>query len=249
LSEGYRDDLARVHDEGFGRFAEGAAGVLLGEIRRRRGGPNLVVDLGCGSGILAEIVTRRGFDVLGVDLSPAMLRIARERAPKARFRQDSLWDAEIPPCLGATMIGECVNYLFDASGARKRFRELLARIHAALAPGGVLLFDAAGPGRVPPPGRLKNFWESEHWSVLVEAVEDGRRKTLTRTITTFRKVGDLYRRDREVHRLRLTPREEIAADLRAAGFRFKTLRRCGETELPPGHVRLSRSEDREVISA
>lgn len=234
MTEGYRDDLARIHDEGFGRFAVGAAEVLLGELSGRRGRPNLVVDLGCGSGILAEIVSRKGFDVLGVDLSPAMLRIARARAPKAEFRQGSLWDVEIPHCLGAAMIGEIVNYLFDESGGRKRFRELLGRVHAALAPGGVLLFDAAGPGRVPPPGRQKNFFEGEDWSVLVEAVEDGKTKTLTRTITTFRKVGKRYRRDQEVHRLRLTPRDEIAADLRAAGFQVKALRQYGETEFPAG---------------
>ena len=56
---------------------------------RRHGVPNgLVVDLGCGSGRFAAALGEAGYQVLGVDLSPAMIRLAKKRAPGARF---TLW--------------------------------------------------------------------------------------------------------------------------------------------------------------
>src|SRR5256885_9767528 len=65
------------------------------------------------------------------------------------------------------------------------------------------VFDLAGPGRGQP---ARSFVAGPDWAVLVEKAESGR--MLTRRITTFRRVGRLYRRGEEVHRLRLhEPRE------------------------------------------
>src|SRR5512147_2371170 len=44
-----------------------------------------VLDLCCGDGRLAGVLAQRGFQVTGIDGSPAMLRFARENAPAARF--------------------------------------------------------------------------------------------------------------------------------------------------------------------
>jgi len=50
---------------------------------------------------------------------------------------------------------------------------------------------------------------------------------LTRRITTFRKTGRFYRRADEIHRLRLYDAAALAEELRALGFRVRTLRRYG----------------------
>jgi SAM-dependent methyltransferase len=71
VEDTYRDDLAHIHDAGFGHFARGAALLLLEELHRSRFERGLVIDLGCGSGILAEPLSARGFDILGIDLSAA----------------------------------------------------------------------------------------------------------------------------------------------------------------------------------
>ena len=39
----------------------------------------LVLDLGCGTGSLTEILAREGYDMTGIDLSPDMLQIAMEK--------------------------------------------------------------------------------------------------------------------------------------------------------------------------
>lgn len=59
--------------------------------------PAAVVDLGCGTGSLAVLLARAGHVVHGVDFSPGMLAVAREKAAGAEvdFR---VGDAADPPC-------------------------------------------------------------------------------------------------------------------------------------------------------
>src|SRR5438067_8324966 len=158
MQDSYRDDLAYIHDAGFGHFARGAAELLPEELARRGFGRGLVIDLGCGSGILSEALAARGYDVLGIDISPEFIALARRRVPGGRFRVESLLDAELPPCVAVAAVGECVNYLFDERHSWEGAGQMLARAFAALAPGGLLLFDVAEPGRVPG-GASKSFAE------------------------------------------------------------------------------------------
>ncbi len=50
----------------------------------------------------------------------------------------------------------------------------------------------------------------------------------------FRRVGRIYRRSHEAHRLRLQRRSEVAAALGAAGFAAEELRAYGRQRLSPG---------------
>jgi SAM-dependent methyltransferase len=238
MADAYREDLAYIHDAGFGSFARSAAPILLRALRRAGAERGLVIDLGCGSGILAAEIAAAGYDVLGFDLSGAMIALARRRVPQARFREQSLWAADLPPCVAVTAIGECFNFLFDRGNTDQALAKLLRRIHDALCPGGLLLFDVAEPGRVPGPGTRKDYREGDDWAVLVTAEEDRRRRLLTRRITSFRKVGKLYRREQEVHQLRLFTGAALARQLRGLGFRVRLLRGYGPFRFPPGYVAL-----------
>lgn len=219
----YDEDLAYVHDAGFGDFARAVAPGVLAILRRAGVAGGLVVDLGCGSGIWARRLVDAGYGVLGVDVSAAMLAIARERVPEARFRQASFLDAELPPARAVTALGECLNYLFDERHGDAALARLFARIHASLEPGGVFVFDVIGPGYAAGRDR-RGFTRGEDWAVLFEVEEDEARRELTRRITTFRKAGELYRRAEEVHRLRLFAAGELAAALRQVGFRARRVR-------------------------
>jgi SAM-dependent methyltransferase len=230
----YGDDLAYIHDTGHGAFARAAAPVVLDLLRSAGVSSGLLVDLGCGSGILAREVCAAGCDVLGIDVSAAMIDLARRHAPQAQFRVESFLEAQLPPCVAVTAIGECFNYLFDAGNTKQALRRLFRRIFAALAPGGLLIFDVAGPGRVPGGGPRQIYREGDDWAVLVTAEEDRKRGLLMRHITSFRKVGELYRRDHEVHRLRLLTWSELAEPLREVGFRLRRLSGYGEMSFGPG---------------
>jgi 2-polyprenyl-3-methyl-5-hydroxy-6-metoxy-1,4-benzoquinol methylase len=101
----YSSDLAFIHDAGFDWFARGAGPEMLrilrahGVLPPRGGRPAArIVEVGCGSGILARTLTHAGYRVLGLDASPAMIRLSRARAPRAAFRVASLERARIPRC-------------------------------------------------------------------------------------------------------------------------------------------------------
>ena len=214
---GYDEDLAYTHDRGFGHVAEDAARHVLTLLPERAS----VVELGCGSGITAQQLADAGHDVLGIDQSPALIALARERAPDARFAVGSFVSEPLPPCDAVLAIGEVLNYLFDEGNTRAALPDLFARIHAALRPGGLLLFDLAGPG-VPAGDGRRHFSAGPDWAVLVEYREQG--DLLTRRITSFVERGAGYRRSEEIHRQRLYRPAEILPLLRAAGLTARNTR-------------------------
>jgi len=96
MSTGYREDLAYIHDAGFGQLAAHAAAVVAEVLRAAGHHGGLVVDLGCGSGVAARELCGAGYDVLGIDLSSALVETARRRVPSATFQVGSCLSADIP---------------------------------------------------------------------------------------------------------------------------------------------------------
>jgi len=233
MTEWYREDLAYIHDVGHADFAlESAPGIL--EILAQSGiQDGLVVDLGCGSGLWARELIDAGYRVLGIDISEAMIEISRERVPEAEFRVGSLFEADIPPCAAVTAVSEVLNYLFDPE---KELSDLFRRVYDALAPGGVFVFDVLGPGQVPAGATARGFRVGEDWAVLSEREEDAEQGTLARRIVSFRKVGEHYRRDDEVHRVRLYDPSELSAELRRIGFGVRTMSAYGRYPLSESHA-------------
>lgn len=195
--QGYENDLAYIHDAGFGDFARNAAPGLVTVLRRAGIRSGLIVDLGCGSGIWAAELTRRGYDVLGIDISRSMIALAKKRVPTAQFVNASFWKAKLPPCDAVTALGECFNYTFDRPNSLKALERLFRRVHQALRPGGVFIFDIAEPGRA----LRRAHALGKDWAIFFEA--EAGRNFLIRRMTTFRQVGRSYRRSQETHRLRL----------------------------------------------
>jgi SAM-dependent methyltransferase len=227
---GYDEDLAYTHDRGFGHVAEAAARYVLTLLPERA----TVIELGCGSGITARRLTDAGHDVLGIDQSPALIALARERAPSARFQVGSFVTEPLPECDAVLAIGEVLNYLFDEGNTRAALPGLFVRIHAALRPGGLLLFDLAGPGVLRNPSRP--WTAGPDWAVMVERQEQ--RGVLERHITSFVERCAGYRRSEEVHRQRLYRPAEILPLLRAAGFTARNTR--GYSPGPGRNVYLAR---------
>lgn len=216
----YRDDLAWIHHTGFSEFAKAAAPWVNETLRAH--GVREVVEAGCGSGVLARELTDAGFVAFGFDPSSAMIALARETAPAARFDVGSIDSTPIPPCDAVIAMGEVVNYADLGTFVR--------RATEALRPGGVLLFDVAERGSYPPHDEVRVG--GDDWSVI--AIKDSDGETLTRRVLTFRMVDGETRRDEETHTLRLYSREDVLALLQ--GFRVKVRRSYGKRRLPQGHT-------------
>ena len=230
----YGNDLADIHDVGFSGFISGVAPGVLQLLRRAGIDEGLVVDLGCGAGVWAASLNRAGFQVRGVDISPAMIRLARRRCPAADFEVGSLWSYAFPPCRAVTALGEVLCYRTERGGVGHNLRALLRRIFAALEPGGLLVFDVAEVGL--DRHRQSAVIEQPAWTCLVRYAYDEQRDRLTRYITTFRRVGRLYRRGTEQHCVQLYRGSQVATSLRDTGFRVRTVRRLGDHPLLPGRV-------------
>lgn len=213
----YRDDLAWIHHVGFAEFAESAAPWIVETLRARRA--RSIVELGCGSGVLARELTLAGFEVLGFDASPSMIELARQTAPDARFTVARYDEATLPSCDAVIAMGEVLNY-----GGMSAARRLIASVPAPF-----LLFDVAEGGSYPAHEELR--LGGTGWSVIVIKDSDG--TTLTRRVLTFRETGS---RDDETHRLELFDRDELLTALRAAGFRTRIRRSYGPRRLPRGHA-------------
>jgi SAM-dependent methyltransferase len=211
----YGPDQALIHHENFGRLAQIAAEDLLSLLARAGLTGGTVVDLGCGSGILARIVSDAGYDVVGVDISSAMIELARKKAPRATFHVGSLLDLELPAAVAVTGIGEALNYATDPRAGMTELERLAHRVNDALEAGGVFMFDIATPGRE---GGARQQWhDRDGWSLYMKAEETGPQSD--RYITIFRrKAEECYVRTDEHHVLRLYIPEEVAGLLRQAGL-------------------------------
>jgi SAM-dependent methyltransferase len=111
----------------------GAFVELVGDAGARPAGR--VADVGCGPGRVAAFLAGHGLDVLGVDVSPAMLAVARAAHPGVDFTEGRLTDLPVPD--GALAGAVCWYSIIHTPPAE--LGPVCAELARALAPGGHLL--------------------------------------------------------------------------------------------------------------
>jgi SAM-dependent methyltransferase len=159
-----------------------------------RGG--LVVELGCGSGLLTRYLVEAGHRVIATDASPAMLEIAREYAPGAEIRALVLPDDEIPSADAIVGVGHVLSYLPDEAAIERA----LGAIAGALRPDGLVAFDICdfewgeAPGRPPTSCRVE-----DDWVIAVRFSSPSRDRFIRENTTFVREEGGSWRRDDETH--------------------------------------------------
>ena len=124
----YRAALAKIHHEGFGFHADACAPGILAHLAPIRERDGLVVEVGCGSGLLTKHLTDAGHRVIATDASPAMLDIARTYAPDAlEHRVVALPDDPLPEADAIVSTGHALSYIDTAGAARGGARRLRPR--------------------------------------------------------------------------------------------------------------------------
>lgn len=102
----------------------------------------VVVDLGCGTGTLTELLADAGYDMIGIDNSQEMLNIALDRKEKSGreilYLLQDMREFELYGTVGAIIsVCDSLNYLLEEEEIRETFR----LVNNYLYPGGVFIFD------------------------------------------------------------------------------------------------------------
>ena len=239
----YLPDLAFVHHAG---YSQHVGNVLPGIIRLLRdagcSAGNRILDVGCGSGLLARHLLAEGFVVHGIDASPAMIALAREHAPDARFEVLPLPTLRatgerggLPEAHAIVSTGHVLNYL----DTRDDIARALAELALAVRPEGVLALDLVTE-------RFCEMRESDavhakvedDWTVITRFSRPAPYR-FDRAITVFRRAGAHWRRSDEHHRNLTFDAEDARSILRGCGIDARIRASFGTETLPPGLVVLT----------
>ncbi len=103
---------------------------------------DLVLDLGCGTGTLTELLADAGYDMLGIDLSPDMLQIAMEKQAESEhdimYLCQDMRELELYSTVGTVVcICDSINYVLEEEEVIETFK----RVNNYLYPKGLFIFD------------------------------------------------------------------------------------------------------------
>lgn len=139
------DKYAGVYDEtGQLHFSILTANYLPDLVRAHPIAGRELLDLACGTGTFAIMQAEAGWDVTGVDQSPAMLSVARRKAAIVNIElawiESDLRSLVLEPHFDiATCWYDSINYLVEEADVHAAF----ANVWTALRPGGLFCFDVA----------------------------------------------------------------------------------------------------------
>ena len=129
-----------VRDEAGDPLAETKGELTEEEILKSE--MNLVVDLGCGTGTLTNLMYKKGYDMIGIDYSPGMLEMAQKKRDDKGYEilyiNQDMRDLDLYSTVG-TIYSVCdsVNYLLRDEEVLRTFK----LVEKFLYPGGLFMFD------------------------------------------------------------------------------------------------------------
>ena len=166
--------FAEVYDRFMNNVPYDQWEAFLAELLRQRGiRDGLVLELGCGTGIMTERMAARGYDMIGLDLSEDMLAEAVEKrslsGQNILYLNQDMREFELYGTVAAVYcICDSLNYITCAEDLIKVFR----LVNNYLDPEGVFLFDFNTPVEYRSPLRqapiveeqdgITMIWENEY---------------------------------------------------------------------------------------
>ncbi len=222
------DILAPVYDRINAELDYSGWADFIEEIISREyhmGRPELVLDLGCGTGRMTLELARRGYDMTGVDISPEMLDIARESADDAELSDKMLWlcqdmrDFELYGTVDVTV--SCLDSINHLTSKRD-LAECFSLVHNYLIPDGLFIFDVNGKYKFEKVYGDSTYTMEEGGSVCIwQNYYDKRTHLCDFYITLFREGEDgRYDRYDDDEQERMYTLKTLKTELARAGFEF-----------------------------
>lgn len=180
----------------------------------------LLTDLACGSGSLSEALARLGYDVIGVDNSPAMLSAAMDKKLQSGLPIQYLCqDMRELDMFGTIDVITCTLDSLNHLSGIGDVQQVFDKVSLFAQPGGLFLFDMNTPYKHRKILADKIFlydlddvfcvWENH-------LLED--QLTVEEQLTFFERDGEVYRRSEEFITETAYPADAIASAVRRAGL-------------------------------
>ncbi len=188
---------------------------------------NLVVDLGCGTGTLTELMYRKGYDMIGVDLSEAMLNLAmakkEESGSEILYLQQDMRQLELYSTVGTVFsLCDSLNYILE----EEELSEVFSLVNNYLFPGGLFVFDFNTVHKYRDVIGESTIAETrEDCSFIWENFYDPEEEINEYDLTVFvREEGEYFRRFTETHLQRGYTPEQMTRLVEGAGMAVVEIR-------------------------
>ena len=182
----------------------------------------LVLDLGCGTGTLTELLAKEGYDMIGVDVSEDMLQEAIEKRAESGlpilYLLQDMREFELYGTVRVVVsICDSLNYILDYDDLAHVF----SLVNNYLDPKGMFIFDLNTEAKFQAMGSETIAEVRDEGSFIWENEYDEEEKINSYDLTLFiREEDDLYRRYQETHFERAWSLDEIKKALTEAGMEF-----------------------------
>ena len=182
----------------------------------------LLLDLGCGTGKLTRLLAAEGYDMIGVDLSEEMLKIALEHEmedPKQiLYLQQDMREFELYGTVRAIVsICDSMNYILEKEDLVQVFK----LVNNYLDPSGIFIFDMNTEYKYTHLLADGTFAENrEESSFIWENFYDEEERINEYDLTLFIKEGELFRKFEETHYQRCYSLDEVKEAAKEAGMDF-----------------------------
>ncbi len=215
------DALAASYD---GLMADGAyrrrAAFLERRLHKSAVPVRTVLDLACGTGTIACLLAKRGYEVLATDGSEEMLTQAAAKA--ANLEDPPLFLLQSMPRLRLAQPVDAVVSTLDSLNylTRERdLRETFRRVRRWLKPGGLFLFDVNTPYKLRRMDGQLYMDETEESLCVWRTFFSEKKQVCTYQVDLFRLRADgAWDRSFEEHRERAWSEEALRQCLTEAGF-------------------------------
>lgn len=217
-------DFAEVYDVFMDQTPYGEwCDRLIHTLDKYRVEKGLVLDLGCGTGTLTELLAGAGYDMIGVDNSEAMLNVAMEKRNQSGsdilYLLQDMREFELYGTVAAVVsICDCINYLLKEEELIETFR----LVNTYLDPGGLFIFDFNTVYKYAQVIGEQTIAENrENCSFIWENYYHEKRQINEYDLTVFVQNKDgLFQRFRENHYQRGYTLARIKGCLKEAGMEF-----------------------------
>ncbi|MCI8885616.1 MAG: class I SAM-dependent methyltransferase [Dorea sp.] len=186
---------------------------------------NMVLELGCGTGNMTELLADKGYDMIGVDNSEIMLEIAMEKRLKSGhdilYLLQDMQAFELYGTVGGIVsVCDSINYVTD----ERELKEVFSLVNNYLDPRGIFVFDFNTEYKYRELlGDRVIAEEREECSFIWDNYYNPEDKMNEYQLTLFvqnEDDKDLYRRYQEVHYQRAYTLEKIKTLIEKAGLRY-----------------------------